>query len=65
MDSKGNIFWGSFAVYDNKGKLIEKGELDSRNGAFPEKGIMRVAERNRNKEKLVKFLPNIRCIEIK
>ena len=64
MDSRGNIFWGSFVVYNKNGKLIEKGELYSRNGAFPEKGIMRVVERH-SKEKLVKFLPNIRCIEIK
>lgn len=65
MDSKGNKFWGSFTVYNNNGKLIEKGELYSRNGVFPEKGIMRVAERHRNKETLVKFLPRIRCIDIK
>lgn len=63
MDSNGNKFWGSFAVYNNNGKLIEKGELYSRNGAFPEKGIMRIAERH-SKEKLVKFLPGVRCIDI-
>lgn len=60
MDSKGNVFWGSFVVYNSKGIIIEKGELYSHNGTFPEKGIMRVASRH-SKNVLVKFFPGIRC----
>lgn len=60
MTNKNHTFWGSFVVYNSKGIIIEKGELYSHNGTFPEKGIMRVASRH-NKNVLVKFLPGIRC----
>lgn len=60
MDSKGNKFWGSFVVRNSRGVIIERGELYSRNGVFPEHAIMRVASRH-SKNCIVKFLPGIRC----
>ena len=62
MDSKGNKFWGSFVVRNSRGVIIERGELYSRNGVFPEHTIMRIASRH-NKNCVVKFLPGIRCVK--
>lgn len=61
-DSIGRIFWGSFVVRSSKGTLIEKGEIYSRNGAFPEHAFRRIADRHSPKC-LVKFLPGVRCVK--
>lgn len=59
MDSKGNIFWGSFIVRNSHGTIIERGEIYSRNRVFPEHAFMRIAKRN-SKNSLIKFLPGVR-----
>lgn len=51
-------FWGSFVVRNSHGAIIERGELYSNNGVFPEHAIMRVASRH-SKNCLVKFLPGV------
>ena len=53
-------FWGSFVVRNARGTIIERGELYSNNGVFPEHAIMRVASRH-SKNCIVKFLPGVRC----
>lgn len=53
-------FWGSFVVRNSKGTIIERGELYSNNGVFPEHAMMRIAARH-SKTCIVKFLPGIRC----
>jgi len=53
-------FWGSFVVRNSKGTIIDRGEIYSRNGVFPEHALMRVATRH-SKNCSVKFLPGIRC----
>ena len=55
-------FWGSFVVRNSRGTIIERGELYSNNGVFPEHAIMRVASRH-SKNCLVKFLPGVRCVK--
>ena len=60
MTTNNRTFWGSFVVRNSCGKIIERGELYSNNGVFPEHAIMRVASRH-NKKCLIKFLPGVRC----
>jgi hypothetical protein len=55
-------FWGSFVVRNSKGQIVERGELYSNNGVFPEHAIMRVAARH-SKNCLVKFLPGVRLVK--
>jgi len=55
-------FWGSFVVRNPKGTIIDRGEIYSRNGVFPEHAFTRIASRH-GKNCLVKFLPGIRCKE--
>lgn len=55
-------FWGSFVVRNSKGTVIDRGEIYSRNGVFPEHAFMRVASRY-SKHCLVKFLPGVRCMK--
>lgn len=56
-------FWGSFVVRNSRGAIIERGELYSNNGVFPEHAIMRVASRH-SKNCVVKFLPGVQCVRV-
>jgi len=62
MDNNGNKFWGSFVVRNSRGVIVERGELYSRNGVFPEHAIMRVASRH-DKKCIIKLLPGVRCMK--
>lgn len=46
MDSKKNIFWGSYEVYTSNGTIISKGEIYSHDGRFPERAIARITARH-------------------
>ena len=52
-------FWGSYIVRNSKGIIVDRGEIYSHNGVFPEHAFRRIANRH-SKTCLVKFLPGVR-----
>ena len=60
MTTNNRTFWGAFVVRNSRGTIIERGEIYSNNGVFPEHALMRIASRH-SKNYIIKFIPGMRC----